>query len=850
MSLHDRMGLPKLRGAASLAALIIGAAAPAEKAMAQQAQAANPDELQEIVVTAEKRTEKLQQVPIAVTAFTAQALQDRNIQEVAGLARLTPNVNLDTASPFGGSNQVLSASIRGIGQDDFAINLDPGVGIYVDGIYYARTIGANANLLDVDRVEILKGPQGTLFGRNTIGGAISIVTRKPGDDFKFEGEATTGSYNRRDFQGTADIPISDTVKTTITFSSLNRDGYQQRIPYQSATPYVSDPVTAFHSAGTDTYSTLGGEGETVLRAKVLWEPTADWTVTTEADWTHVDESSVPETLLATVTSLKTPGAAFGAFYNLCIAGQFIPTVCGERGPGLSSQVGGSTGQFAPGNAGVSTGNPGFFGANNNSSTYRLPFGDQFITGNPDTSYATGPDFDKMDSFGGAVTIDWSLNTDTDLKAITGYRRLQWAVGLDPDGSPVDMNDASFKEGQHQISEELQLNGSLLDDKIKYAAGLYYFDEGGFEHDYVTLGAGLLQIEGQPVLETTSYAAYTHVDYNVIGDLTLILGARYSYDHKTLQEYQDDLNAFDYKISGLYPVSAAYSSLVGFPNPNNPLQYLPGTQVTQDFYVFTPTLGLQYQLTPDLMAYFTYSKGYKDGGWTIRVTQPEPYQPSFGPEKAQTYEGGIKSEWFDRHLQLDLAGFYTEYNGIQLNFQEGISPTIRNAGDAEILGAELEGRWLVGNGVSLAGTAGYTDAYYTSLENGINFNQACVQPYQPCITTGSKLPKTPKWKFSLSPDYIAPLWNGASVRFGVDYTHTSSIFNDAINTSILRRPDTDIVNASITYISPDDRYEVVVGGTNITNDRYLTTGNEDTSAGILYGTYNPPAEWYLTLRAKL
>jgi iron complex outermembrane receptor protein len=817
-------------------------AAPGNKAFGQQAPAANPDQLQEIVVTAQKRAQNLQQVPIAVTAFTGATLQDHNIQEITGMARLTPNVNLDTASPFGGSNQVLSASIRGIGQDDFAINLDPGVGVYVDGIYYARTVGANADLLDVDRVEILKGPQGTLFGRNTIGGAISIVTRTPGDEYKFDGEVTTGSYNRRDFQGSADIPVNDTLKTTLTFSSLNRDGYQQRIPYQSATPYVSDPSNAFHQAGTDTYSTSGGEGEDILRAKVLWTPRDDLTITATADWTHVAESSVPETLLTTVTSLATPGAAFGAFYNLCVQGHFAPAVCGPRGPGLSATVGTPTGQFAPGNAGVSTGNVGI-------QANQLLYGNQFITGNPDTTYANGPNFDNMDSYGGAVTADLALNDQTHLKAITGYRRLQWASAIDADGSPIDINAGSFKEGQHQFSEELQLNGSALDDKLKYSAGLYYFNEGGFEHDYVTLGDGLLQIEGMPVINTSSYAAYTHVDYNVIDKLTLVVGVRYSYDHKTIQEYQDDLNGFDYKISGLYPVSAANGALIGFPSASNPLQYLPGNTVAENFYVFTPTVGLQYQLTSDAMAYFTYSKGYKDGGWTIRVTQPVPAQPSFGPEKAQTYEAGLKTEWFDRRLQVNLAGFYTQYDGIQLNFQEGISPTIKNAGNADILGTELETRWLIGDGFSLSSTAGYIDAYYTSLENGINFGQSCVQPYQPCITLGSKLPKTPKWKFSLSPEYIAQLPNGASVRFAVDYTHTSSMYNDAINTSLLRRPDTDIVNPSVTYMSPNDRYEIVVGGTNITDDRYLTTGNQDTSGGLIYGTYNAPAEWYITLRGK-
>jgi iron complex outermembrane receptor protein len=249
----------------AMAAWLLASPAAAQAPAATKANA-EPTTITEVVVTAQKRSENIQKVPIAITAFTAATLKDKQITDVSGLSRLTPNVNLDTSSAFGGSNEVLSASIRGIGQDDFAINLDPGVGVYVDGIYYARTTGANVNMLDVDRLEILKGPQGTLFGRNTIGGAISVVTRTPGDAYTASAEVTGGSFNRRDFQATADIPIvADTVLSTLTFSSLNRDGYQKRIPYP-ATGYVSDPPGSFGGAGNDTYDTQGGQGQDTLRA--------------------------------------------------------------------------------------------------------------------------------------------------------------------------------------------------------------------------------------------------------------------------------------------------------------------------------------------------------------------------------------------------------------------------------------------------------------------------------------------------------------------------------------------------------------------------------------------------------
>jgi len=835
----------QLCATASLSALVLAGLVPARQAHAQQAAAASGGKLEEVVVTAQRRRENVQKVPIAVTAFTARALKEKGITDVSGLTRLTPNVNLDTASAFGGANEVLSASIRGIGQDDFAINFQPGVGVYVDGVYYARTTGANVNMLDVDRVEILKGPQGTLFGRNTIGGAISIVTRDPSNDYHAALEAATGSFNRRDFQGSVDLPIiPDVLTSTFTFASLNRDGYQKRIPFPTAAGTITDPPGALLNDGTDTYNRQGGQGQDSLRYKMVWKPDADIRVTAAVDWTHADESSTAESLLDAYT-----GSTLGGLYDGCVAG--VPgflgpgtnIVCGPRGPGGK----------APG---LLNNNPGLQGSN------RLFWGPQYILKNVDQSYGVGPDFNHLDNFGGALTASWDVTPTLNLKSITGYRRLNWDVALSTDASPIELNSDAQKQAQHQVSQELQANGSLFDGRLKFTSGLYYFNEGGFEHDYVAIAGGTLQVNGLSTIDTSSYAAYFHADYAITEQLKVIVGARYSIDDERIQVDQSDLNGFFTKLYGCYPLIPSVLSSgrctgaptglnggTGFPVPGNPLLFTPDVPYSRTFDVFTPTVGLQYQITPDAMAYATYSKGYKDGGWTTRLTNFESVLPSFGPEKSKTYEVGLKTEWFDHSLLLNLAGFYTDYDGIQLNFQEGLSPTIQNAGNARIMGSELSGNWIVGDGFSIAGTAGYMDAQYTNLQPGLNGTNTCVQPYSPCITLGSKLPKTPKWKTSISPTYTYFFHNESGVRFGVDYTYTAVIYNDSFNTSVLKRPDVNDIDISLTYMAPRDRYELVLGGTNITNQRYLTTGNEDYASGLIYGTYNPPGEWYLKLRAK-
>jgi iron complex outermembrane receptor protein len=799
-----------------------------------QAAAATPENtLEEITVTAEKRAENVQDVPVAITAFSEDSLRAKGITDLHGLSGLIPNVNLDQGAPFSGSNSVLSASIRGIGQDDFAFNLDPGVGVYVDGVYFARTVGANQNLLDVERIEVLKGPQGTLFGRNSIGGAISIVTRTPGDSFNIEGQATGGSYNRRDLALLMDIPITDTVLTSLTVSSRYQDGYQKRIPYPSDTPYVTDPQGVLHAAANETFDTQGGTNEQVMRGKLLWKAADSVTATFTADWTHTDQPSTANTVLESVTS--GPTAVFGAIYNACLlgipfAGPLSPLVCGPR-----NVVGTSLWQ-----------------ANLNPNTARLLYGPAvYDTGNIDTTYATGVNFDKLDSYGAAATVDWDVNPGLKLRSITSSRRLHWASGLDADGSPADFFELSFAESQHQFSQEIQAISDLLDSRLKLVGGLYYFNEGGYIHDFVTFGGGLLQIDGPNTLDTTSDAVYLHADYKATDKIGVTLGGRLSEDRKSFIGGQQDLNQFFYKVSGCYPYNASASLIgapanltcqqaLGFSNPNNPDQIYPYGKNYQNFTEFTPTVNLQYHFTDEAMGYVSFAKGFKTGGWTTRLTSPlPPGSPaqSFGPETDRTYEIGFKSEWLDQQLIVNTAAFVSNYDGIQLTFQESTSPVTENAGNAQIKGFEVEMQSLLGTHFSLNGNLGYMDAHYTEVNQ---FAQA---------TTGAELPKTPRLKLSLSPDLHTKLPNGATLRLGVDYTHTSEMYNDVQNTAPLERPKVDFVNASSSIVAPNGKVTFTVGGTNLSDKRFITTGQPQIAGGVVYGTYNAPREWYATLGAK-
>ena len=418
--------------ASAVASTLLGASASAQV-------------LEEIIVTAQKREQDIQNVPIAISAFTTETLRAKGVTDINSLTNLTPNVNLDSSSPFSGDTSVLSASIRGIGQDDFAFNLDPGVGVYLDGVFLARTFGANQNLMDVERVEILKGPQGTLFGRNTIGGAINIVTHVPGTEPTFEAQATVGDYDRTDIGFTADLPITDSLLSSLTFSSIYRDGYQDVIPYPAnspwgSQPFVVDPMNAYPRAGFDTSKSNGGLNQDVVRGKLLWLANDDLEVTFTADWQHQDQPSTAATVLS-VNDNSDPNASaiFGLIYNLCIstpkdvldsgnAFPFLPFspqmhtgeggLCGPRATGVPEL--GGTGGAALGGAGY-VGGPD--GGQALSATPRI-FWDFAATdtGDIDKTYATGVSFAKNDGWGLSLTFDWDLGEDLTFKSITAFQK--------------------------------------------------------------------------------------------------------------------------------------------------------------------------------------------------------------------------------------------------------------------------------------------------------------------------------------------------------------------------------------------------------------------------------------------
>jgi len=842
------------------------AAANPSAAGAAQAEDDGAGGIRDIVVTAQKRAESVQDVPIAVSAFASEALEERAVSSVAQLSNLTPNVTLDSSVPFSGSTAVLAASIRGIGSNDFAFNIDPGVGVYLDGVYLARSVGANQDLLDIARIEVLKGPQGTLFGRNTIGGAVSVVTSDPAKEFSGKGDVTIGRYDLLQVRGSVNIPLTDSLFSAVTFAIRSRDGYGKRIPYPDGRALNSPSFSVYPATGYDAPDREGDEENRTVRLKLKWDNGGPFRATLSGDY-QKSSSSAPYTLLRTVSSAESGPVNFGEFYNLCISSDAatLAAISGMVGMNFNNLCGSYGTQYPSVRRDTVT--PGYrvyglsgVNADGNPNNDRLPWGDHFITGDPDVSYATGNNFSKLKNWGLSAILDYDINDDMAIKSITAYREGHWLSGVDADGSPLTMLHLSFDQDQWQFSQELQLTGRALDNKLNYVLGAYYFKEKGTLLDLVTIAEGMNQIDGPNWLDTENYAFFGQLDWRPIDLIGITVGGRYTHEKKKFEGGQQELNGLFYKLAGCSdvngnitpeapiagPGSPSCRVAIGFPSASNPLRIYPEGINKLSFNNFSPKLGLQVHPAERVMVYGSWSKGYKTGGWTTRYTTPQTVAANYDPEKASTWEVGVKSTLLDRHLQLNAAAFTTKYTGIQLNYQVGTSPTIDNVGDARIKGFEVEMVAVPVDALTINASVGYLDAYYTSLDPAVAVTSGVIPGFQAGAIEGSVLPKTPEWKINISPRLEVPLGNGGEIVLLGDWTHTTGMWNNVERTLVLYRPSTDIINASISYTDPSDRYTLTIGGTNLTDERYLSSGTAIPSTALISGVYSRPREWYVRL----
>jgi iron complex outermembrane receptor protein len=809
--------------------LMAQAAGAASDAAAEEAPQSG---LSEIIVTARRKAESLQKTPVAVTAFDERALETRGIGDTAELANFTPNVTFDTTSTFSGASSTFQGFIRGIGQGDFAINTDPGVGLYIDDVYIARSVGSVFELYDIEQVEVIKGPQGTLFGRNSIGGAVNITTAKPNGTFSFKGAIEYGRFDYVAVNAAANLPITDGLYASVAVSTKAQDGYQTRIPFTGLGAENVIPLGNRATTGKN-----GGDAGALdnqsIRGKLLWEASDRLETTFSVDYSRIRDAAPPGSLIATAppgAPVDGAGVVLGSLpflYNQCVADASFAPFCGLVGVNFA----GVNGDADP--------------------TNDVPlYGTQFLTGDPDTSFSTGANYSNIDSFGVSNVTIFELSDYINVKSILAYRTLNANFGRDIDGSPLDIDQTTFRIDQSQFSAELQLNGSLLDDRLDFTFGGYYFTEDATQDDAVPLGGGLLVIGGGNTQETKALAAFGEVNFKVTDRFSIFAGGRYTDEKKTLLLNQQNLTNFFGIVFGGITDAEGDTPFPRFPNVN----FLgpDGAQIA-NFNDFSFRVGANYEITPDIFAFASFSQGFKSGGFTTRLTAP--FNPNFNPSAAQTaagvppgvagitfnpetsdnFEIGLKADLFNNTLRTNFAAFWNKYNDIQIVVQRGITPANENAGNARIRGIEIESEFYPTDNFSLVGSFGYIDAEYTSID-----------PFAAPITINSMLQDTPEFTFAVGANYVQPIGSEYDLTFNANYSWRSSVANDAQNTPELIQSSYGLLGGQIKFAPVDGNWALSLIGKNITNERVIGGGFNSGSVSFIEASFNRPSEWRIKL----
>ena len=844
----------RMFGAGSLPALLLGAAL-AVSAAGGTAMAADPPAkpaapaaansgLSEVVVTAQFRETQLQKTPLAITAITAQGLQARGETNVTQLAATVPNTVI---SPLGsGWGSTLAAFIRGVGLGDNILSFEPGVPIYIDGVYNGRPQGAIFDLLDLDRVEVLRGPQGTLFGKNALGGAVSLFSKKPTGDGSGYGEVGYGSYNRINYRGGTDMTlVPDKLFMRLAVSGKHADGYFDLLDYVCVhgAGSLGNIQAATHAPGCiDGH--LGSEGVDSGRLALRWIGNEKFEVNLIGDLT-VQRQEAPADKYTYIADPKAFPGPFG-----------IDGAVPQLWTNVPQQL---------------------YGAG-------VMYDQRFVTSDPYTSYARygvnavdgrdTPNENNLNHWGVEGTIDWDVAPMVHLKSITAYRNW-WNTFGRGDASPLGNSETFDDTTHHQFTEEVQLTGTV--QRLDYAFGGFYysaFDQNtGYDSllpvppglpplpagSFTGLGigdAGLYDHDLDDHQTTTDYAFFAHGIYHITDQLNLTAGVRYTSDSK----------------NAVVGVTNRYTTVGDFSVPVN-------VHATR----WNPMVELSYQATPNLMGYALYSTGFRGGGFSPRPSDSIQAVP-FGPEDVTNYELGFKSEWFNHRVRLN-ADIFQMYDNGQQNYKTDVDADgvtwfhELNAGNSINEGFEVELQTRPIDNLQIDSSLGYLHYH---LKDDLESRTTLICTH---FSDGSLCPQTraPTWTFSAGAQYTFDLGSAGSLTPRMDTQVISRVYyipiaatcsvtispgaacpagdvvapnkSELLSTAasgvaggLDYQPGYTLLNARLTWRSPDGKWWTALSVSNLTNKVYFygKLALAVNSLGREQGNIAPPRQWLVTV----
>jgi iron complex outermembrane receptor protein len=741
----------------TLGAITLSSTAMAQVDNQSENEQANKGTLETIEVTARRTVESLQEVPVAVTSVSAQDLQNRGITVLTEVQQFSPNTTLQTSR---GTNSTLTAFIRGVGQQDPLWGYEPGVGIYIDDVYMARPQGAVLDLLNVQRVEVLRGPQGTLYGKNTIGGAIKYVTKEMSGDAEFNAQATLGSYSQRDLMVTGQIPlIEDKLYVGGGYANLNRDGFGEFL------------ISALPDQDRENYN------KDLWAARITVEYTPTDKLFFRLDWDKTEDTSNSKGGFRLLPSILTDAPVPDSVYD---------------------------------------------------------------------SYTSLPTENLVEVEGYSFTARYDVSDALQLKYVASSRESYSPTNIDFDNTPAIVFDVPAIYDDENTTHELQAN--YLADSFKVTGGLYYYDGESCGSFDAILGA-LGQVLGAPGLtrevtgcnNSESWAAYAQANVDLTEQLSLTLGARYTDETKSASVNNGLIFANVYPESGWIPNYVRPDGT--FPG-NNLVPQVLGQDTNGDGILdapseeswsrFTPRVGLDYQVSDDMMVFASYSQGFKSGTFNPRATINEP---AVDPEVVDTYELGIKTDLSDS-LRTNVTLFSLDHKDRQyISVLPVSSPTdlnqiLGNVGKSSSNGIEAEITWVASDALSFDVALGYIDA---DFEEVISIGPD-GQPID--ISDSFAISNTPEYTANFAANY------GIDTSFGYVMLSANYYYRDDYNIdetadSLLSQDGYGLLNMSATWESNSGNYYGGVHLKNLTDEEYLVGGYQfvtsDGNGGFIPGT---------------
>ncbi len=846
----------------------------------------------EIVVTATQRSTSLQEVPIAVTPVTAEMIENSGIRDVQDLTSVAPALQFNVSE----SEASATARLRGVGTQGSNPGLESAVGIFIDGVYRARNGVALGDLGDVQQIEVLRGPQGTLFGRNTSAGLITISTRRPDlSGFAASGEATYGDFNESRVAGSLNVPLVEDVVGLHFFAA-----YGERDGFLDLNPDGSNPLlgpTRLNAAQDESNS----RGTYTLRGQMLWQmgPDADFRLI--ADYSERDEECCaaqiydPELLNGSpVTNLNSLGVESAP----------IPYGFGRQ-------------QWVA--------NLGGYGPNVSLATPLGAQGDGDIgarTGFTNAQYPAG-----LEDYGVSGQLNWDIGGVT-LTSITAYRNWSSGGGSDSDYSQADLvyvPQGDLNRTEYRVfTQEFRLAGEagrldwlvgffISDEQIErdfsfrtgaqygtYFAGLDSLISGGtvapglgvaptggsLSSLYNALAAVPTDSGSADHFEQTgeSFAAFSHNIFALTDRTDLTVGVRFTTEDKELRA---DFTTF-FDVTSLRQATATGFGVGAFGNcnplsqPANATQRLIVGALRSGYCVpwlrndldaigydqqraedeWSGVVSLRHEFTENISAYGSFSRGYKGGGFNFDRNFDFTYlggdpDSAFDAELVDAYEIGVKTDWFNRALTLNLAVFSNEYENFQLNTFNGIQFVVTTVPEVTSEGAELDLAWSTPiDGLSIMGGLAYVDARYGEDTGWVADNR---NPITGDLTLArlpnSQLTNSPEWTATTAVTYERPLFNGSLV--GLAYVDARWV-DDQNTGSDLRpskvQPSYTLVNGRVGIGAPDESWSLELWARNLFDEEYaqimfdvpLQQGTAGPTQGAFLGD---PRTYGVTLRAR-